>query len=178
MGLISDASPEELASPYYIQNKLICEAFEQFILEKNGKVKGKFNAWSFVVYGKIPHHNKGEFKIKKSTYTSTGNLLMSSKKQSLQLESIWFAKLSESDCSDFLIEKSKWYKQSKKIDSYYSIQTKTPQHSFIKSLIKILTPIFNTKNIWKITYKNRTLKIETRSVKLEFEIIAQLLKLG
>lgn len=175
MGLKSDASSDELTSPYYIQNKMICEEFEQFILRNNGTVKGKFNAWSYVVYGKIPHQNKWEFKIKKSTYTSNGNLLLSSKKQSLQATSIWFAKIFETDCSNFLIEKSKWYKQSKKINSYYSIQSKTPNHPLIKSMLKIIAPIFEAKNIWRISYKNNELKIETRSEKLELNIIEQLL---
>lgn len=177
MSLISDASPDEIKSPYYIQNKIICEKFEQFILNKSGKIKGKFNAWSYVVYGKTPHPSKWEFKIKKATYSS-GNLLLSTKYQSLQVESIWFAKNMETDCSDFLIQKPKWYNRFKKLNDFYSIKSKTPNHDLISSLTKILSPLLINQNIWKISYQNNELKIETRCENLELEIIEKLLILS
>lgn len=40
MKIKSNASPHEQTSPFYRNNKVFCEEFEQFVASKNGLVKG------------------------------------------------------------------------------------------------------------------------------------------
>lgn len=102
MAIIADASFDEQTSPFYLENKRICDEFESYILSKSGQTKGKYNAWSYIVTGKLPVNKQWYITIKKSTFTS-GNLFLSSEYQSLQIESKWFSKNFISDCPHFKI---------------------------------------------------------------------------
>ena len=75
MPIIPNASNDELSSPYFRLNKDVCEEFEGFILSQNGQISGKYNAFSYHVNGTL-EHPKSEITIKKSSYTTQGNLFL------------------------------------------------------------------------------------------------------
>ena len=88
MPLTSNAAPDELDSPFYIENEKLCNAWNDYITEKNGQLNGIYNAWSFDIKSKVTTNRSWLINVKKSTYSS-GNLLLSSKYQNLQ-ESLMF----------------------------------------------------------------------------------------
>jgi len=102
-----DASSDEYSSPFFKLNEKFCSEFESFIAEKNGKVKGKYNAWSYAIYGKIREPKAWTLKYKKSTFSSSGNLWLSSKSQCLLVLAEWTTKRIENSNSDFQIRKKK-----------------------------------------------------------------------
>ncbi|MFT4660498.1 MAG: hypothetical protein ACI8XB_000766 [Patiriisocius sp.] len=73
-------APSERSSPFCKQNEEICSAWEDYILSKNGKVVGKYNAFSLIIKGKMP--DGWEVEIKKSTMPG-GSLLLSTEFQNL-----------------------------------------------------------------------------------------------
>ncbi len=105
MAILSNASPEEKLSPFYDDNEKFCKEFERFVAVYNGFVKGKYNAFSYYLVGKITNPSNWKLIYKKSTLTSTGNLWLSSKRQSLFASAEWItSRISASD-SEFLIRK-------------------------------------------------------------------------
>ena len=102
-----DTSTNEYSSPFFKLNENFCLEFENFIMKKNGEVKGKYNAWSYIIYGKIRTPKTWTLKYKKSTFTSTGNLFLSSKSQSLLVLVEWATKRIENSNSDFKIRKKR-----------------------------------------------------------------------
>ena len=83
MKIKSNASPDELSSPFFKINEEFCSDFESYVKNKNGKVKGNYNAWSYLIFGKISNPTNWNLTYKKSTFTSTGDIFLSSKYQSL-----------------------------------------------------------------------------------------------
>lgn len=59
MKLISNAAPDELNSPFYIENEKISKEWEAYILDKGGKIIGNYNAWSYSIKCKITEPQPG-----------------------------------------------------------------------------------------------------------------------
>ncbi len=83
MPIESNASPDEKSSPFYLANKELCEKWEQFVLEKNGKFNAVYNAWSLDIKAKFKTEKTWLISVKKATY-SNSSILFSSKTQNLQ----------------------------------------------------------------------------------------------
>ena len=105
MKIKSNATLKEMTSPFYKKNEKFCEEFESFIASKNGKVKGEYNAWSYLIFGKISNPKNWNLMYKKSTFTSSGNLLLSSKSHCLFVKSEWTTKRIGTHNSEFRIRK-------------------------------------------------------------------------
>ncbi|SRX74512.1 hypothetical protein [Aequorivita antarctica] len=105
MKIKSNAASSELTSPFYKINEEFCRQFENYIAIKNGKVKGNYNAWSYFIQGEIMAPKPWHLKYKKATYTSTGNLILSSKKQNLLTLAEWSIPWAISNNSEFIIRK-------------------------------------------------------------------------
>lgn len=73
----SDASPDEFSSPYYINHQQICEKWEDFILGKNGVVKGKFTSWALIIKAKIRIKEEWYIELRKTTMSNSSILLPS-----------------------------------------------------------------------------------------------------
>lgn len=82
MPIQSNAAPDEKNSPFYIANKELCEKWEQFVLEKDGKFNAVYNAWSFDIKAKFKTKKTWLISVKRATY-SNGSIYFSSKKQNL-----------------------------------------------------------------------------------------------
>lgn len=172
MPVTPNAAPGELDSPFFIANEEICQSFDQFIVSNGGETRGKYNAFSYNVLGKVRHSNKWEFRIKKSTFTS-GNLLLSSEYQNLHIASIWTARSLQSDCPDFLIRRNKfldgirisfskkwnWFTHDKR----YVIRCRNRDHNLIKDMKDILKHLFDVDCVWEVHYNNPVLIIDLRA---------------
>ncbi|MFC0605149.1 hypothetical protein [Winogradskyella pulchriflava] len=187
MKIKSNALPIELSSPFYDKNKTFCSTFEHYIASKNGKVKGIYNAYSYLVYGKIINPKPWNLIYKKSTFTSTGNLLLSSESQSLLVLAEWKTELKGTYTSEVKIRKRK------RLDSFilhfnkslsilditdkYIIYSKGESIRVLKSIIEILKPLFVSGEIYKVELINEKLNIELRSKQHHFDILDKLLVL-
>lgn len=106
MGIKSNASAGELDSPFYSDNKAFCETFESFMTELGGETIGAYNAWSYNVKGRVDKRYRWIFQLNKSTYSS-GTLLLSTKKQSLQFWTIWKCKCLVTNLPNFQLRKKR-----------------------------------------------------------------------
>jgi len=179
-----DASSDEYSSPFFKLNEKFCSEFESFIAEKNGEVKGKYNAWSYVVYGKIKEPKTWTLKYKKSTFSSSGNLW---KSQCLLVLAEWTTKRIDNSNSDFKIRKKEKIDFIKlnignklkplEVSKKYVIELGNQQSNFIKRIIEITNELFEKEEIYIIELKNGILKIELRTENHYFEIFNELTKI-
>ena len=79
MPIKSNASTEELSSPFYKKNEALCLKWEDYILKKDGQINGVFNAWSFDIKSKVKGERTWLIDVQKETYTN-GPLLYFIKK--------------------------------------------------------------------------------------------------
>jgi hypothetical protein len=180
MKIKPNASSDEVSSPFYKVNEEFCSDFETYIASKNGKVKGNYNAWSYLIFGKISNPKNWNLMYKKATFTSTGNLLLSSKRQSLLALAEWETQRKGTHNSEFLIRKRTRTDFLKKIinnsllefelSNKYIIETKGNKPQLISKLTDILKSLFLSGEIYKIDHRNDKLKIEMRTEKHHFEI--------
>ena len=181
-----NASPDEKDSPFYKKNEEFCSEFEHFIAEKNGKVKGNYNAWSYSIFGKISKPKNWTLKYKKATFSS-GNLWLSSKHQNLLVLAEWETKRAGTHNSEFLIRKKTktdfiklmFNKSLSKFNIYdkYIIESEKNKSQLISKLTKILEPLFKSGEIYIIDHRNDKLKIELRTEKHYFDIFNELTEL-
>ncbi len=177
----SNASPDEKRSPYYDFNKSFCLEFEEFIKLNAGISKGKYNAWSYLIHGKITEPNQWVLEYKKSSFSS-GNLLLSTESQSLFTSVLWKTKGLKN--LDFLIRRKKPKDTflkifNRSISSFYTFEnyvlvSETNTHK-ITEIASILKPLFLSKEIYQISNNNNELMIELRTDKHYFDIFNQLI---
>lgn len=180
MKIKSNALPTELNSPFYEANKTFCQVFERFIASKKGKVKGVYNAWSYVIFGKIKTVNAWNLKYKRAVYTGMGSIWFSSKYQNLLTSVIW-------TCNDIQTNGSTFFIRRKKVSdilipSYisvpnhpkYVIKSSDGELTLLAKILTIVQPLFNSKEIYQIILKNNILTIELRSEEHHFDIFEQL----
>ena len=173
-----NATAQEKTSPFYTANEEFCREFEDFIEEKGGEVQGNYNAWSFTVYGKITRPKNWILQYKKATF-SGAHILLSSKYQNLLTLAEWTT-LRTTENSGFLIRKRSWtdffkswfFKSLKrlKVSDRYVIISKEDSSPFISKLTKVLTPLFQTGEVYKIENRKGKLIIELRTDQHHFDI--------
>ncbi len=187
MKIKPNAAPTEISSPFYKINENFCREFEIYIASKDGKVKGNYNAWSYFIEGKITNPKPWYLKYKKATFSTTGNLLLSSKSQSLLTTAEWSSVWVGSQNSEFEIRRKdsisfinrffnkdlkdfKWEKE-------YLISGGENNISLIDTLGHIIKPLFNSRELYSIMLKNDTLTVSLRTEKQHFEIFEKLILL-
>ncbi len=166
--------------PFFLRNMDTCQAFDRFIIENNGETRGTYNAWSYLVVGKIRHENNWQFGIKKATYTS-GNLLLSSKYQNLHYAQQFKADILESPREDFLIRKKKYFDfiriaLNPKLSwfdkgQHYIIKRGKDYNQFQETLCSLLSTLFSSKEVFSISYKNSKLIIDLRCDKVPYDLM-------
>lgn len=122
MNLKSNASSNEINSPFYQSNKELCEKWEKYILEKDGEIKGEYNAWSINLTAKISGKRNWTIHVTKATFSS-GNLLISSKKQNLREVLKFKTTVKNTGCKDFCISQSIFKRQSRNHSFYNEVET-------------------------------------------------------
>lgn len=187
MKIKSNASSAEITSPFYKINEDFCREFENYIASKNGKVKGKYNAWSYYIQGEIMAPKPWSLKYKKATYTSTGNLILSSKKQNLLTVAEWSTPWVGSHNSEFEIRRKdsiglmqKLFNRNLKRYNFskaYLIKGAENNVRLIEILQQKLSPLFNTSEIYSVNLKNNLLSISFRTEKHHFDSFEKLFDL-
>ena len=185
MKIKSNASPDELSSPFFKINEEFCSDFESYVENKNGKVKGNYNAWSYLIFGKISNPTNWNLTYKKSTFTSTGDILLSSKYQSLLVLAEWETERKGTHNSEFRIRRKTRTDFLRKlvnkslteldISKKYILEIKNENSKLISKLTEILKSLFQSDEIYKIELKNGKLKIEMRTEKHHFSIFDKLI---
>jgi len=105
MTIKSNASPDEKSSPFYQKNEQLCRDWEQFILDRDGKINAVFNAWSAHIDAKVKVDRTWVISVKKAIY-SNGSILFSSRYQNLQELLELQAHFRDYDCPNFRITPS------------------------------------------------------------------------
>ncbi len=185
MKIRSNAARNEMSSSYFSENESFCYDFERFIANKNGRVKGNYNAWSYLILGQITNPKKCNLTYKKSTFTSNGNLLLSPKYQCLLVLAEWEIECQKTFKSEFTIRRKTFVDSFKKhfrkslyepnITKNYVIEANNKIAKPILKLIEILNPLFQSREIYKIECKKNRLKIELRTEKHYFDIFEKLI---
>ena len=176
-----NSSTSEMNSPYFVRNKEFCDEFENFVLEKNGKVKGNYNAWSFSIIGKIKNPNIWTLSYKKATFTS-GNLFLSTKNQNLLKSAEWKTKnlfdsnfkVRRKTMMDFFNLQIFESLSTLNLSDKYVVENKVHKSDSLDKLFMILKPLFLSNEIYEIENLNNNFRIELRTEKHHFEIFDQL----
>lgn len=181
MKIKSNAAPQEENSPFYKQNKELCEAFEHFTAQKNGWVKGRFSAWSYSIFGRIQTNHLWNLHYKRAVYGSTGSLIsVFYHKEVLSTIAIWPCEVNN-DNHSFII------RRKRNLDILHSKFSLLPRHAnyvirskgkptkFASQILKTLQPLFNSKEIYKVQLTQKKLNIELRSDELHLDILNKLL---
>ncbi|AXG70086.1 hypothetical protein KORDIASMS9_02315 [Kordia sp. SMS9] len=183
MKIKSNALKDEHNSPFYKENKKICQEFENFIATKNGLVKGNFNAWSYNIYGKIKTPKAWSLQYKRSVYSGSISIWFSSKSQNLLTLAKWTLKDIRLKNTLFFIRRKKMLDSMRPsyvtLDNYsgYVLKTDGAQLKFFMELLDVLQSLFASKEIYIIKVENELLTIELRSEKLHLHILEKLLRL-
>lgn len=187
MRIKSNAAPDEVSSPYYDLNKTFCYDFERYIATKNGKVKGNFNAFSYLIFGKLHNSKHWDLTYKKSTFTSTGNLILSSKSQCLLVLCKWETDFNCTTKSEFEIRKKKVsdlfrlavnpYLGVLELNKNYVLYKKDKMPQKIAQLLNTLQALFISGEIYNIKLANSRLCIELRTEKHHFKSLDKLFEL-
>lgn len=184
MAVLSNASPDEESSEYYISNQKFCLNLEKELVKLGfNQVNGKYNAWSYLVVAE----KEDLFKLrkviyKKSTYTS-GNLLLSSKYQSLSEIIEWQIEHISNE-PNFLIKQkiwtdciSIWCRKQNKLGNVknYIISNLDKSSSIVDLIINRMNSLFITNCVYEVSYKNKILTIQLRSDKPHLNILKSIL---
>jgi len=184
MAIKPNASPDEISSPFYKANEEFCSEFENYIASKNGKVKGNYNAWSYLIFGKVSTPKNWDLTYQKSTFTSTGNLLLSSEYECLLVLAKWETQRKGTHNTEFKIRRKTRVdfiklllkKTLSKLDlsEKYVIEIKGNKSQLISKLTELLKSLFISGEIYEIDYRNDKLKIELRTKKHHFDLFDKL----
>jgi hypothetical protein len=186
MKIKSNAASAEYTSPFYKTNEDFCRVFENYVASKNGKIKGNYNAWSYFIQAEIMAKKPWKLKYKKATYTSTGNLILSSKKQNLLTLAEWSTPMPSLLNSEFFIHKKESLGFIKRLfnnlnsfrnQKEYVVTGMENNPIFIENLYKKLEPLFKSGEIYSIILKNNILAISLRTEKHHFDTFKKLLDL-
>jgi hypothetical protein len=180
-----NGSITEKDSPYFILNKIFCEEFEDFILERNGKVKGSYNAWSFSIAGKICDPNIWILNYKKSTYSS-GNLMLSTKGQNVLTSAEWKTKnifepkfkIRRKKFTDLLSLKLTRTLSTLDYSNKYVVDIQKQNDRAFKKLLNTLKPLFISEEIYEIENVGKKFRVELRTDQHHFKIFNQLAELA
>ncbi len=186
MTLVSKHTPGEESSPYYLKNKEKCEEYESFINEIGGKTEGYYNAFSFNVMGTIDSKSIWKLRLKKSTFTSSGNLLLSSKYQSLLEMAQWSCDDIRLGGSKFTIRRKHWSDSIRMLVNSnimslpgfneYVVKHGETNNIAILNLCDILSNLFEKGLVFTIKYERPKIFIDLRTNQIHKKEIAELIK--
>jgi hypothetical protein len=182
MKIQSNAAPNELNSPFYKKNRQFCQDFEQFVSTKKGLVKGRFNAWSYSVYGKIQTNYQWDLKYKRAVYGGSHSwLTVFYPKEVLFNSIVWTCNDLQHDSANLIIRKKGFFDFLNPLFSKFSkhpkyVTSKGKPTQEIKEILEILQPFFDSSELYRIQLAQGKLIIELRSEAAHFDILDELLR--
>lgn len=183
MNIKPNASPDEFSSPFFKENEKFCFEFEKYISEKGGKTSGRYNAFSYSIIGKINVPKPWTLRYKKSSYTGTGNLFLSTAYESFLVLLEWKTKRIINSNIDFIIRKKSKIeflfkllnqKNENLINKKYILKWKQSKPLFMDEMLYILAEPLQKNEIYEIELKKGILRIELRTKRHYFDIFEKL----
>jgi hypothetical protein len=162
MAIKSNASPDELSSPFYIKNKELCLSWEKFIHDREGKINATYNAFSLSIKAKVKLNSTWVIEVEKASYTS-GNLFLSYKSQNLQEVLTLQTLVKDSGCKKFYIKNG-------------NIKRGNSSHPLLKSVTSLLKDGFQNKFVYEVTFKDDILTIVIHHQNDGFEFVEKILQ--
>ncbi len=162
MAIVSNASPEEKESAYFVANERLCKQWETYFERNGSEASGKYNAWSFYLEGEIQSFYTWNVVVKKATF-SGGNILLSSRYQNLQEILSLTADVGNVDCKSFRIHRS-------------SLKARSRKHRFYDAVKELLSESLEQGCLYEAVFKNQQLKIVFHHKNDGFEMVDRILK--
>lgn len=144
MSVEPNAAPDELDSPFYKEHEALCRQWEHYITEKEGKIIGNYNAWSFRLKCKVKGAKIWVIDITKTTFHD-GHLWWTSKRQGLT-EIVDYQTLLSTDCPSFKIKRS-------------TLIGKGKNHEDAIVIFNLVKPAIDNGSLEKVIFKNKKLSI-------------------
>lgn len=145
MPLEPNAAPDEKSSPFYKANEKLCKRWEKFVLDRNGLINGKYNAWSYNVKTKIEGKKTWLMDVERAQF-SNGFLLMSSRKQNLRETLTFKALFKNTNCKPFVIEKGMF-------------RGRIESNTFQEKVMQLVQPGIDNQSLFRVEYKDDFLTI-------------------
>lgn len=174
MTITTNASYDQLNSPYYLENQQLGQLWEEFSSAYNGNIKGTYNAWSCRYQIELTSSNPIKIEIEKSTF-SGGNLLLSSKYQNLK--EVLTISIPVHEKEHFQIDKSAWYQITRKkvLDSDYKLKGK--RSPVAEQVVQLTKPFIKKNLINSISCSNGILEIKIRHQNSNTEFVKNAIEL-
>ncbi|MFK7785659.1 MAG: hypothetical protein AB8B56_11115 [Crocinitomicaceae bacterium] len=145
MALESNAAPDEKSSPFYANNEKVCKEWEKFILERDGLINGRYNAWSYSIKTKVKGNTTWLIDIERAQFSS-GSLWMSSKKQNLRETLTLKALFKNTNCKPFKIKKG-------------GFRERKASNPFQEKVLQLVQPGIDNQSLFRVEYKDNFLTI-------------------
>lgn len=176
----TNATADELSSPYFLKNEKACQQWEKFTIDNDGEIEGSYNSWSYKLFLKIDNPKPWRIIVSRATYYS-GNLLLSSKYQGLHDQIVIKTKV-HSD-SEFIIKKSSFKDifSSKKrsrlgMNNSYTVLG-SADHSLCDLITSSLSKQFSNNQVFQVELKKKILAITINDSNEEFDLIQSIINL-
>ena len=140
--IVTEATSKELNSPQFLENKSICEIWEEYIGEKKGSCRGKCNVWALVFHEKFDSNQYVEVKFNSNVLTSP-NLFIKSETTTVESSEILISGVTlrlnrftvkrESAIGNIMLKYNSNY--NKLVDGYISSQDLKSYSTYIKTII-------------------------------------------
>ena len=184
MPLVSKHATGEDSSPFYLKNKEKSEEYEAFIEVLGGQTNGNYNAYSYNLLSTVEGKARWKLVFRKATFSSTGNLLLSSKSQT-QLElAQWSSENLRLGIAKFTIRKRSWSdaimmalnSNLKELPGFkhYVIRCKETNHDVISRLTDVLSDLFKQKLVFAIEYNSPNILVDLRTGEIHKKEISEL----
>ena len=154
---IESKAPEAAhSSEFYLENKAICEAWEDYTLQNGGTIDGSYTSWAIYFHGEIPKLNCS-FQIQKSNIDN-GSILIPAKKSIRKQSILLFSNVSLK--ASFIIRKKTFLDKIglssyKEVNQYYSTNSRGSTNT-IEALLKFLKLYLDQKEIQEFFYNKTT----------------------
>jgi hypothetical protein len=162
MPIESNASTGEKSSPFYIANEKLCQEWEAFILDREGKISGFYNAWSLDIKTKVKGEKTWLIDVWKSTY-SQGFIFFAPNYENVQQTLKFTTRFFKTGCRNF------------KINKRGSFRGWSKSHPFAQAIIALLKIRLIDQGIYEVRFRDSELTITIHDRNDSFELAEELL---
>jgi hypothetical protein len=174
MAIVSEASPDELCSPFYKKNMEICLSWESFIKELGGTSRGSVTAWAYLVQGQIKAGLTWKIKVSKSHYTNSRWHAGFNVIELLEISTF----LPYVGAQEFTIRRSylfDLFKRKKRLKVNRKYYLFGEPHPIVEYLIPFLNEALTSNQVNFIRLKDNELNISLDTYNNNFDFVKQLI---
>lgn len=139
-----------------------------------------------MIFGEIAHTKLWTLVYKKATFTSTGNLFLSSEYESLLVAAEWKTKYVSREANNFKIRKQiatdgiklLFNTKLKRVENYpkYIVEYGNELPNLYTKILSSLQCLFSSEELYEVSMQNEELSIELRSDKHHFEVFEKVIE--